>query len=211
MNTSDISFFTADCPPPYGITYGGWTVRWWQWALSIPKSKNPVLDRTGEYACENQPPKDVWFLAGKLAEENRNPNIRSCKIPTGRSILFPVINCEANSLELPELRTELDIIQYIEKEEDAIVLKECYVDGNLTPAQRIKSDPIIFDLNMVNHNLFTEKGGNTRASADGYWVFLKPPPKGEHTISFHGSCTKGKRNSGAIYYLQVCQHHEITI
>jgi hypothetical protein len=204
MNIYDISFFTADSPPPYGITYGGWTVRWWRWALSIPKLKNPVLDRTGEYAGENQPPKDVWFLAGKLAEENRNSHSRSCRIPTGRSILFPVINCEANPLELPELRTDHDIIQYIKKEEDSIVMKECYVDGKSIPAQRIKSDPIIFDLNMVKHNLFTEQGGNTRASADGYWIFLKPPPKGAHTISFHGSCEKGRLNSVANYHLEVC-------
>lgn len=63
-------------------------------------------------------------------------------------------------------------------------MKECYVDGKLIPAQRIRSDPIIFDLNMVEHILFSEKGGSTRASADGYWVFLKPLPEVEHIISF---------------------------
>ncbi len=204
MTICDISFFTADSPPPYGITYGRWTVEWWRWALAIPKSKNPVLDRTGENAGENQPCKDVWYLAGKLPDENINLPSRSCRIPAGRSILFPVINYEANPLELPELRTDQDIIQQVKKDEDSIVKKECYVNGKLIPAERIESDPPIFELKMVEHNLFNDEGGSTRASADGYWVFLKPLPKGEHTISFHGSCEKGRLNSGAVYYLQVC-------
>ena len=29
---------------PYGLTYGAWTVKWWQWALSTPTSINPVID-----------------------------------------------------------------------------------------------------------------------------------------------------------------------
>jgi hypothetical protein len=204
MTIRDISFFTADSSTPYGITYGSWTVRWWRWVLAIPKSRNPVLDSTGEYAGENQPSEDVWYLAGKLADEDVNAHSRYCRIPAGRSILFPVINCEANPLELPELRTDQDIIQHVQKDEDSIIMKDCYVDGKFIAAQRIKSDPDIFELNMVKNNLFSEEGGITRASADGYWVFLKPPPKGRHTISFRGSCEKGRLNSGANYYLQIC-------
>jgi hypothetical protein len=203
MATSDISYFTADCNP-YGITYGRWTVQWWQWVLAIPKPKNPVIDKTGEHVGENQPFRDVWYLAGKLPEADIILPRRSCSIPEGRSILFPVINCEANPLELPQLTTDEDIVQQVKKDEDSIIMKECYVDDKWVPAQRVKSDPAIFELNMVKDNLFNEKGGSTHASADGYWVFLKPLSKGEHTISFHGSCEKGRLNSGAIYHLQVC-------
>jgi hypothetical protein len=203
MAISDISYFTADCSP-YGITYGRWTIQWWQWVLAIPKPKNPVLDKTGEHAGENQPFRDVWYLAGKLPEEDIILPRRSCSIPEGRSILFPVINCEANPLELPQLRTDEDIVQQVKKDEDSIIMKECYVDDKWVRAQRVKSDPAIFELNMVRDNLFNVKGGSTHASADGYWVFLKPLSKGEHTISFHGSCEKGRLNSGAIYHLQVC-------
>lgn len=199
----DISFFTADSPP-YGITYGRWTTMWWQWILSIQRSINPVVDRSGKYASINQPSKDVWFLAGKLGDESRNLPNRFCAIPSGRSILFPVINCEANPLEYPELSTDQDIIEHVKKDEDSIIKKECYVDGKLIPAQRIKSDPIIFELTMVKDNLFKEEGGYTHASADGYWVFLGPLPKGEHFISFQGQCEFGRLCSGAIYRLQVC-------
>src|SRR5215469_13877235 len=109
MTILDLPFFTSDSSP-YGITYGRWTTIWWQWILSTPRSVNPVLDPSGVYASLNQLPKDVWFLAGKLGDENRNFPNRFCVIPSGRSILFPVINCEANLIEYPELCTDQDII-----------------------------------------------------------------------------------------------------
>jgi hypothetical protein len=201
MTLDEILFFTADSAP-YGKTYGNWTVEWWRWVLAIPKSINPVLDRTGEYAGVDQQNKDVLFLTGKLADEDRNVPNRFCTISAKRSILFPVINCESNQLEHPELRTHQDIIERVKRDEDTIINKECFVDGKRIPAQRVKSDPTIFELSMVTDNLFNVKGGeSTYASSDGYWVFLKPLPIGKHVISFKGSCEYGRLNSGAIYHL----------
>jgi hypothetical protein len=203
MTLDEILFFTADSAP-YGKTYGNWTVEWWRWALAIPKSINPVLDRTGEYAGVDQQNKDVLFLTGKLADEERSVPNRCCTISTKKSILFPVINCESNQLEHPELRTHQDIIERVKRDEDTIIKKECFVDGKKIPVQRVKSDPTIFELSMVKDNLFNVKGGeSTCASSDGYWVFLKPLPIGKHVISFKGSCEYGRLNSGAIYHLEV--------
>jgi hypothetical protein len=204
MTFDEISFFTAESIP-YGKTYGNWTVEWWRWALAIPKSVNPVLDITGEYAGVDQQNNDVLFLAGKLADEDIKVPNRFCTIPAKKSILFPVINCESNPLEYPELRTHQDIIERVKRDEDTIIRKECFVDDKRIPAQRVKSDPTIFGLSMVKDNLFNvEGGGSTYASSDGYWVFLKPLPTGKHVISFQGSCEYGKLNSGANYRLEVC-------
>lgn len=203
MTFGRILFFSANSAP-YGRTYGNWTVAWWQWALAIPKSTNPVLDTTGKYAGAGQYNKDVVFLAGKLADEDINVPNRFCTISTGKSILFPVINCESNQLEHPELRTREDVIECVKRDEDSIIMKECFVDGESIPVQRVKSDPEIFELNMIEDNLFNATGGiSTYASSDGYWVFLKPLPLGKHVISFKGSCEYGKLNSGAIYHLEV--------
>jgi hypothetical protein len=204
MTVGEISFFTADSIP-YGETYGHWTVKWWQWFLLVPKSINPVVDGTGKYAYVNQPSMHVWFLAGKVVDEDRNLPNRSCRIPTGRSILFPVINYEANPLEYPELRTDQDLIERVKREEDSIIKKECSVNGKRIPVQRVKSDPLIFELRINEDNAANVKGGggSTHASADGYWVFLKPLPIGEYIISFQGSCEYGKLNSGANYRLEV--------
>ena len=196
-------FFTADSNP-YGRTYGQWTVRWWQWFLSTPKAVNPVIDESGKFASANQPLKDVWFLAGKVGNEDKNIPNRFCRIPSGRSILFPVINCEANPLEYPELITEQDLIEHVNRDENTIITKECSVDGRLIPVQRVKSDPAIFEVKINEDNPCDIKGcGITLASGDGYWVFLKPLCLGDHFISFRGSCEKGKLNSGANYHLNI--------
>jgi hypothetical protein len=47
----------------YGNTWGEWSARWVQWALSIPAATNPILDPDGEN-CELGQSGSVWFLAG---------------------------------------------------------------------------------------------------------------------------------------------------
>jgi hypothetical protein len=200
---NQIELFTLHSKP-YGKTYGEWTAKWWQWALSIPSTINPVVDKTGVHADVNQPTDHVWFLAGKFGTENKDLPQRKCTVPFGRAILFPIINCEANQLEYPELKTESDIINHVLRDEDTIVKKECYVNGQQISIERVRSDPLTFPVTIDKDNaLGVEDGGLTIAAADGYWVFLKPPPRGEYIISFAGSCENGRLNSGAEYNLNV--------
>ena len=35
-NSSNIAVFPPDSIP-YGLTYGEWTAKWWQWAYSMPE------------------------------------------------------------------------------------------------------------------------------------------------------------------------------
>jgi hypothetical protein len=171
---------------------------------NLDLSINPVIDTTGEYAGINEQVRDVIFLAGKLAEEEGSLPERRCTISAKKSILFPVINCESNPLERPELKTYQDIIDHVQSDEDTIIRPECYVDGRRIPTERISSDPLIFEVSKVEDNLFDiEGGGLTYASADGYWALLKPLAKCEHTITFQGSCENGKLHSGAIYNIDV--------
>ena len=203
-NGIELHNFFLSSSTPYGLTYGQWTVMWWNWFLSTPKQVNPVLDETGRFSSVNQPDRHVWFLAGKVADENKALPNRYCKIPYGRSILFPIINCEANALEYPQLTTEHDIIDHVDRDENTILIKECFLDGSRIPAQRVKSDPPMFEVKINKNNpCYVRQYGITRASGDGFWVFLKPLPRGSHFISFRGSCEMGKLNSGANYRLEV--------
>ena len=72
---------------PYGFSYSEWTAKWWQWALSIPKGHNPLID-SGEHCAEGQSG-PVSFLAGTTT--NIHWAERSCIIPMGKAILFPII------------------------------------------------------------------------------------------------------------------------
>lgn len=192
---------------PSNLSYGQWTVKWWRWFLTAPTSRSPVLDTSGEYAAENQPTSDIWFLAGKLGNEDKSLPSRSCIIPRGRSILFPVINCEANPLEYPELKTEQELIDHVTADENTIIEKVCFLDRKSIPVQRVKSDPSIFEVTINEDNIFNIQGEkSTIAYGDGYWVFLKPLSPGIHELSFQGSCENGRLKSGANYKLKVEDH-----
>jgi hypothetical protein len=200
IDKSEIGYFTPDSKP-FGLTYGQWTVKWWQWALSIPKAINPVLDDTGKNAGVNQNG-PVWFLAGTFGENKVQRRV--CTVPSGKSILLPVINYEMNPLESPQLKNEDELIRHVIEDIDDIVIKEALVDGNRTiPIYRVHSDPLIFPLIINDDNGIGISGGTTQAAADGYWVFLKPLSSGNHNIYFHGACRGGIRNVAAEYNLTV--------
>ena len=187
---------------PFGISFGEWTIKWWRWAFSIAKSINPLMDCTGEYANTSQR-RDVWFLAGKPADSDARVPSRRCYIPVGTAVLFPVINCEANKLEYPEL-DEHGLMKNVFDHMEQIKEKECFIDGEKIPTQRVHSDPEIFEISINSQNIFDiPNGGNTLASADGYWIFLRPLEKGIHVIDFYGSCSSGIRFSGSKYILNV--------
>jgi hypothetical protein len=59
-----------------------------QWSLSIPTDVNPVLDQTGEFCMVGQQG-PVWFLAGTFFGGTVT---RSCTVPEGTTLFFPVIN-----------------------------------------------------------------------------------------------------------------------
>ena len=52
-NSLPIAVFPANSKP-YGLAYGEWTAKWWQWAYSIPKDINPAYDDTGKNCAQKQ-------------------------------------------------------------------------------------------------------------------------------------------------------------
>lgn len=204
MSFSNQPFETFDKDAnPYGRTYGFWTTQWWSWALSTPRDINPVIDEGGKNWNINQPLTDIWFLAGRFGSSDKEYPHRKVSMPYGRSILFPILNCEANPLEYPKLKTENDLINHVNHDVNTVVKKECSINGiNLQPI-RVSSDPTMFPLTIHNDNYFGITGGKTNAAADGYWVFLKPLGKGTYKINFEGSCEFGRLNAGAEYELKI--------
>jgi hypothetical protein len=203
VNSDKIQLF-SDIDRPYGATFGAWTVKWWQWLLSIPLDMNPLTDQTGRYWNSAQPLSDVWFLAGNFGSTNRIFPERKIKMQFGRSILLPVLNCEANTLEYPDLKTHEDLLRHVSHDVNTIVKKDCFVNGIRLNPIRITSDPRIFRVSINKENAFGVKnGGSTDATADGYWIFLKPLPRGVYTIRFEGSCEFGRLNSGAVYEIEI--------
>ena len=61
--------------------------KWWKWVLAIPASQNPIFDQTGA-DCGLGQNGGVWYLAGTTG----GAVTRTCTIPAGKSIFFPIIN-----------------------------------------------------------------------------------------------------------------------
>jgi len=203
-NKKELEWFTPNSRP-YGLTYGQWTVKWWNWALSIPTEINPVFDDSGKFANASQKDPNVFFLAGTFDGATVQ---RRCTVPSGKAILFPVMNYEVNPIEYPHLNTETEMIREAIRDQDDIINLEATINGKKVPFYRIRSDPPVFPLTISLDLIESEevpKGAKTidKAASDGYWIFLKYLSKGEHRIFFAGSCSSGIRNVRATYNVTV--------
>lgn len=79
----------------------------------------------------------------------------------------------------PHLKTEEQLKKSVRKDIDTVEQLHLTIDEvNITELNRFRviSDP--FD-DIID-------GVRTRSVSDGYWIFLKPPKIGDHTIYFKG-------------------------
>ena len=187
---------------PYGRTYGEWSNAWWQWALSIPTSVNPLLDRNGADCSEGQSG-PVWFLAGTLENTAGTKGFfRSCTIPAGKALFFPIANfvntnlgCPPTTYTVKQLHDQLDGLI------DTVTTLEADVDGkpirDIKQLYRAKTDNTSFSVTLPSDNLFTSTSCPIAAGtyhdlvSDGYYLMLTPLSVGSHTIHFKGETSSG--------------------
>jgi hypothetical protein len=178
---SNSTIFPPDSQP-YGLSYGEWTAKWWQWAHSIPTENNPQLDETGEDCAQSQNQTGpVWFLAGTGGGSAE----RTCTVPAGKAILIPIINAAylrtAGETE-EEMRTGAK--EWI----DTVTTLEASINGtSLQDIWNYRVQSPFFNDTLPNDNVLGEPEGTYLATSDGYWVFLEPLPPGQHEIRLHGA------------------------
>jgi hypothetical protein len=175
---------------PFGRSWQYWTTRWWQWFLSIPKVDSPALNTTGKKFSDYQRDPNVWFLTSTMN------SVVECnvRIPSGKGVLFPVINVTISNAEDPTLNTDADMISFVNGHMDDIVEKRANIDGEdvfiSENNNRVNSPP--FKFSFPPDNIFGAREGPTTGVGDGYWIFMKPLQEGIHTIKTFGSCMSGK-------------------
>jgi hypothetical protein len=163
---------------PFGLSYGEWTAKWWQWLLSIPSANNPLTDKTGAQCTVDQKG-PVWFLTQTAG----GSVVRSCTIPSGKAILIPVVNAECSPAEDKSLKTESDIRECAKNIVNKASNIKLIVDGKeIENITRYRADSPQFDLVLPNDNVFGDTPGPTRVVSDGIWVMLNPLSPGKHTI-----------------------------
>jgi len=174
----------------FGATYGEWSARWWQWLLSIPAAVNPNLDTTGANCAQGQED-DVWFLAGTFG----GTVTRTCTIPAGKPIFFPLIN----NLVFKPLGQEtlLDLRHQAAGLIDDVTVLQATIDGvavqNLSGFRvRAPSFTVIAPpKGLVPPGQLSVPGNTDPIVSDGYWLLLSPLPVGPHVIHFHAETSGG--------------------
>ena len=181
----------------FGQTYGEWSARWWQWAFSIPAAVNPVLDLTGENCGQGQTG-NVWFLAGTFG----GPATRTCTIPTGKGIFFPVLNI-ATFAPFP-YETLNDLRAQAAADIDKFTVLELTIDHiNLRGLQDLRVQSPVFSLTVPDGGLLgpgscpplvppaSPSQLCNPVVSDGFWVLLSPLHKGDHVLHFHAADPTG--------------------
>lgn len=192
--------------PVLGRSQARWSAIWWQQIFSIPADRNPVFDETGE-DCDEGAHDGVWFLAGT----NSGSATRTCTIPTGKFIFFPLINTADDRTpagQTADCRPPPPGCR-------GKSLEECLTDGAhglLTPPPKtlfatwdghplVKPVKKLFDFDQtsklffftgdlsLNENMFDTciTGRPQPAVAYGWWIMLEPPAPGDHTLTFGGT------------------------
>jgi hypothetical protein len=205
---------------PEGQTYGRWAAEWWQWALGVPAATNPVTDTTGEHCAQRQVD-NVWFLAGSFGSDQV---VRTCEIPAGKSLFFPLINSAYGAFlndEPPETRTEEFVRKMANCTEAAQI--SVRIDGFTIPSPTgfftgpSGSQSPIFNVQLPPHNVLgavpgglTSHGKKNAAelvlspsAEQGYYLFVRPLSPGTHTIRWTASGCVPDLSQDITYHLTV--------
>jgi hypothetical protein len=190
-----------------GLTYGEWSAKWFKWAYEPPPAQSPVLDTTGAN-CGIGQSGHVWFLAGTLFPPGPAAAVRSCTIPAGQMLFFPVGNGFCAGDDFPNGFADERTcatgfaagLSHFRAEVDGVPINNLGADL-LHNYYRALSPP--WDLVLGAANIFGAPAGTYRPGAgDGVYLMLTPLSPGRHTIHFHADITAGGQVD-ATYFLTV--------
>jgi hypothetical protein len=175
----------------FGMTYGEWSAKWWQWAFSLPIDQNPFFDEGGACAhgANGQPePGPVWFLTGVINVSGTA--VRNCVVPMGKALFFPLINVECSTLEADPFHgnNEAELRACASRFHFGDVFAE--IDGMAVEnlARYLKQSPI-FTFTVPPNNVLGVTAGTGQSVSDGYYLMLAPLSVGKHVIHFGGTFT----------------------
>ena len=172
---------------PYGLIYGEWSAKWWQWALSLPMDQNPFFDEGGNCAHgANGQLGPVWFLTGVINASGTA--VRDCTVPTGKAFFFPIINVECSTLEAPPF--------YGDNKKELSACAESFriagvfatIDGvAVEDLERYRVVSPLFKFTVPETNTLGVSAGRGKSVSNGYYLMLAPLSVGQHTLHFGGS------------------------
>ena len=192
-------------------TYGEWSALWWQTMLKIPATGNPTFDTNGAN-CAKGETASMFFLAGDFSGAGVT---RNCTVPSNKPLFFPIINADCSNVESPPFygKTPNDrkacvngVINGVQVSSVKVKLDEDNLDD--LGGFRVASEDFHFTMPPTDNILGVMSGASSgNAVSDGYWMLLKPPTPGRHTIHFEASIPAAHFAQDVTYNLTVqCTH-----
>lgn len=196
---------------PFGMTYGDWSAAYWQYVFSIPASTNPLLDTTGSDCAVGQSSGPVFFL--NTTPVSGASVKRLCTVPFGKALWIPNSIAECSNLETPP--------DYGGDPQQARTCAGAYIDGvskqtvkftvdgmKISPADsfRVVSPNFTFTMPAQDNILGLDGVTSGSSVSDGYFLMLRPLPRGHHVIHFEGAYLTGPgagTTCDVTYYLTV--------
>jgi|GEM_PF-1637748 len=143
------------------------SIEWWQWAMMERQERadNPKH-------CAETSAKSIWFVAG-FTKHGQNKII--CTVPEGKYLVLrvlTVLSTQSNKLpctarasvdreEFDKVKVEIDGVKVTNLADYGVSTSNCFNPYRDIAGKKQASSGII-------------------ANSGGYWLLLKPPPKGRH-------------------------------
>ena len=175
--------YSADSEP-FGTSYGNWTANWWQWVHNVTPDQNVNFDSTGEF-CDVGQEGPIWFLGPSFGGKYE----RSCTIPSGKAILFPVNTGECDYGSSPDAKTPDDLYDCASENNKGGIMRASLDGVPLKNLEKYKVTSPLFNITIPKDNVFGSPAGTSGAMADGFWVFLEPLSLGQHEIRLCCQCS----------------------
>lgn len=185
---------------PFGFTYGEWSAKWWQWLFSIPRSRNPAFDRTGDYAHINQVYPNIFFLCQTYEGTMGTMPIRTVTLPSCTAVFMPIINWI--SILHHDGESDQELVEIADQRMDVIENLYLSINGTIVDRglEKFRVRSQFFDIVLPEDNIISSQAITLRAVSDGYWLFFEPIKSGTKLTSI-ASCSSGQTKIGVTYNL----------
>ncbi|MDB4990473.1 MAG: putative signal peptide protein [Myxococcaceae bacterium] len=176
---------------------------YWKWLLPISGANSPWSDTTGAHCGENQSG-FVWYLANSAPTlsgptstgPSSIPVTRSCTVPVGRTIVFPVIGrvIVAAPGTMAPYNTESYLRQQVKFDPASVLELAVTLDGVAVPNPiRYYEDSDLFSFTIRPGSTSDLAPGFYSAGVDANFFFaVQPLLPGHHTLHFRGVLDVGE-------------------
>ncbi len=199
----------------YGMTYGEWSARWYQWVYSLPVDRHPLFDTAD---CSEGQTGKVWFLGGTytFVEEDgvvKGEADRDCSMPFGTALFLPIMNAECNQIVdgYPDEESLRECANYLA---DHIQDLKATIDGKeLKHLGLYRAESPLFTIGPLpaDNILGADPGATAPSVADGFYIMLAPLSRGEHYIHFEGAAVFTLAEDGFDFLFELDIDYRITV